>query len=91
MAGWVRLGRGSLRALPAASDSESGFDVEDIAAICTEIAVSEAEATFGLYPDLAEMIAQDEGEGGPAGEPTVAPERTEFEVKDRGWLKAREN
>ena len=89
MAGWVRMGRGALRALPAASESETGFEAEDIASIGTEIEVSQAEAAFGLYPDLADMIAQDGGLGDLPEEPR--PERLVFEVVDRGWLKHREN
>ena len=89
MAGWVRLGGRALRALPATTASAIGFEADDIEAVCTDVDVSEEEASFGLYPDLADMIAADGGVGDLPEE--SRPEGAEFEVNERGWLKGREN
>jgi len=61
-AGWVRLGRGKLRALPAWAPCEMDLDAQGVpVAIAFEVAEGEADDGFGLYPDLADAIAGDGG------------------------------
>jgi hypothetical protein len=64
MAGKVRLGKGVIRALPAALDCELELDESGLpVAIAFDLRgdQTDTETTFDLYPDLADAIAQDGG------------------------------
>lgn len=62
MAGWVRLGAGTVRALPVSSSFEIDFSTSDFSSgSADELAGIKGEDPFELYPDLAEAIARDAG------------------------------
>jgi hypothetical protein len=76
MAGWVRLGGGSLRALPAGSECEIALDAE---------VVGDADGNFDLYPDLAEAMAHDGGFEDGADDGTSGAEEVERSPTDALW------
>ena len=64
MAGWVRLGGGVIRALPAALDCELELDLDGQGlpiAVAFELAGDREreDQQFELYQDLADAMAQD--------------------------------
>jgi len=64
MAGWVRLGNGSIRALPAATECEIDLDAQGLPiAVAFDSEGDEAsdDQTFALYQDLADAIRLDGG------------------------------
>lgn len=64
MAGWVRLGSGTIRALPAATECEIDLDAQGLPiAVAFDSEGDEAadDQTFALYQDLADAIRLDGG------------------------------
>jgi hypothetical protein len=64
MAGWVRLGRGTIRALPSATECEVDLDAQGLPIAVAFDSEGDAEAddqTFELYQDLADAIRLDGG------------------------------
>lgn len=64
MAGWVRLGRGTIRALPSTTECEIDLDAQGLpiaVAFDSEGDEAASDQTFELYQDLADAIRLDGG------------------------------